>query len=524
MEDPPGNTNLQTFTPAPPHPDELIQQTLDGGVSWFQIIQILLVSSTRVFDGQQTFIPVFVEAIPEWHCKLKTGGAPCSSDTRDICRNDPSSWDWKAASASSSIISEWNLQCKNPILMGLGASSFFAGCLLGGLLFPPLSDTKVGRRHILFISSLSMSVASLTTISATSIWSYSGIRFLTGLCRSSIGSCAIVLVTEKIGSKWKPAAVMVCYLCFSIGILTLPAIAYYASNHHNSSSWRELYKWTSIPGIACNMIAYLLVAESPEWLLSKGRGAEALVALKQLAPWIDDETTNYVSISAHNTATSTTSADIKTSFTNYFSSLRLLFGLKHNLRRIIPIIVLAFGIGLVYFGIPLGVGNLGFDTYVGTVLNAVIEIPAFVIALYLTMRGGKEYYYSRRGSLAGFCMASGAMSVTCTFVPAGSGRLGVELGAFVMGCVACNVMAICTTQLFQVKVRNTAVGVMWEAMTLAGVLAPVFVKLGKQQANGFLSYGIFGIVIMVCGLFASMLPSEEVVTAGARATSSPSQL
>uniref|UniRef100_A0A7N0TS75 Major facilitator superfamily (MFS) profile domain-containing protein n=1 Tax=Kalanchoe fedtschenkoi TaxID=63787 RepID=A0A7N0TS75_KALFE len=477
----------------------LIEHSLSsGGVSLSQVFQTILVALARVFDAQQSFISIFTDANPQWHCVAGPHHQQqhCNSDA-DICKLDHGSWAW-TGTKSKTIISDWSLECSSAVIMSLPASAFFVGCLIGGLIFPTLSDTKLGRRNLLLLSCSTMSAFSLITISSTNIWVYTLIRFLTGLGRSSIGPCVVVLVSEKVGQRWRGRVVMFSYLCFSVGFLTLAGIAYANRDQH----WRLLYLWTSVPGVAYSVVAYFLVMESPAWLLIKGRGAEAHSVLQRLAPWNDYTNEVYKLIIEHPNSSSNNDA-LASAFRSYFSSMRLLFSSKWNLRRIIPIILIASGIGVVYFGIPLGVGNLGFDIYLSSVLNALIEIPSFVITIFLVER------YSRRGSLLLFCTVSGGLSVGCAMISevAAWVRVVVEMGAFVTGCVACNVVSIYTTELFPVKVRNTAVAVMWEAIMLGAVLAPVFVKLGKQHI--FLSYGVFGVVIVTFGLFAVVLPETK---------------
>ncbi|KAJ6408334.1 hypothetical protein OIU84_011614 [Salix udensis] len=48
-----------------------------------------------------------------------------------------------------------------------------------------------------------MSIASLITFFSTNVWIYYAFRFLSGLGSASAGASALVLCTEKVGSKWR---------------------------------------------------------------------------------------------------------------------------------------------------------------------------------------------------------------------------------------------------------------------------------------------------------------------------------
>ena len=101
--------------------DETIEQII-GGFGWSQFLQALLVSVPTLIDAQQTFVSIFADAHPKWHCNLNTTCSPKSN----ICQLPKSGWSW-VDSSHKTIISEWGLECASSIIMGLPASSFFIG-------------------------------------------------------------------------------------------------------------------------------------------------------------------------------------------------------------------------------------------------------------------------------------------------------------------------------------------------------------------------------------------------------------
>ena len=46
-----------------------------------------------------------------------------------------------------------------------------------------------------------------------------------------------------------------------------------------------------------------------------------------------------------------------------------------------------------------------------------------------------------------------------------------------------------------------------QALVFGGVFCPVIVEIGR--GNGYLSYGVFGVVIISCGLFVGCLPETK---------------
>ena len=69
--------------------------------------------------------------------------------------------------------------------------------------------------------------------------------------------------------------------------------------------------------------------------------------------------------------------------------------------------VIGFGVGMVYYGMPLGLGNLSFNLYLGVIFNALSEIPSSLFTILLI---GK---LNRKFSVLAFTMISGIVSVMC---------------------------------------------------------------------------------------------------------------
>ena len=159
----PNSVKSESTDPPPlekhhPSLDSTIERCI-GDFGWTQFLQALLVSSARTFDAQQTFITVFTDAHPTWHCTSHQ--LDCNS-VSNICNLPKNSWAWDLP-AYTSIISQWNLECVLSIITGLPASSFFIGCLVGGLVLATLADSSLGRKNILSLSCLTMSLSSLLT-------------------------------------------------------------------------------------------------------------------------------------------------------------------------------------------------------------------------------------------------------------------------------------------------------------------------------------------------------------------------
>ncbi|KAK9266670.1 hypothetical protein L1049_005506 [Liquidambar formosana] len=476
-----------------PSLDSTIERCI-GDFGWTQFLQASLVSFAWVFDAQQTFISVFTDAEPTWHC-TRLGDESCNS-VSNICHLPKNSWAWDWP-IHTSIVSEWALECSGALITGLPASSFFMGCLAGGLVLATLADSSLGRKNMLFLSCLLMSIAGILTVFSTNIWIYSALRFVTGFGRGTIGTCALVLSTELVGKRWRGQVGVMGFFCFTLGFLSLPAIAYL----NRGSSWRNIYLWTSIPTIFYCLLVHLLVRESPRWLFVQGRKEDALATLKS----ISNSTCHSDSGSGGGLSYSFSGVSIGQEAWNddIYSAIKILLEKRWALRRLSAVMMTGFGIGIVYYGMPLGLGNLSFNLYLSVTLNALSELPASLVTFFLIGR------LNRRSAILVFSILSAVCSIMCVVMGnVWTGlQIGLELVSFFSACTAFNVLLIYTIELFPTCVRNSAVSMLRQALVLGGVFSPVLVAAGRKK--GFLTYGVFGIVIGFCGLFVAFLPETK---------------
>ncbi|KAK3232374.1 hypothetical protein Dsin_004255 [Dipteronia sinensis] len=134
--------------------EELIEQNLKG-FGWAMFFQAILIGLPSVFDSQQSFISIYTDAIPTWHC-INNGSTVCNSKRfADICKLPTSDLVWDEI-PSKTIVSEWGLQCSSVFLRGLPASSHYAGTMLGVFLLASLADSWLGLKKLLLFSCLTI--------------------------------------------------------------------------------------------------------------------------------------------------------------------------------------------------------------------------------------------------------------------------------------------------------------------------------------------------------------------------------
>ncbi|CAH9135159.1 unnamed protein product [Cuscuta epithymum] len=480
--------------------DDTIERCI-GKFGWAQFLQVILASLAWAFDAQQTFITVFTDRVPTWHCDTSYASSQCSHDgmqVAEVCALPKDAWAWDTP-AHASVVSEWSLECAGPFVTGLPATSFFFGCLVGGLLLSTFADSSFGRKKMLAFSCLLMNVASILTVTSTNVWAYSFWKFLTGFARATIGTCALVLSTEIVGRRWRGQVGIMGFVCFSLGFLSLPAIAYLNSE----SSWRYLYLWTGIPGIIHSLLVFLFVHESPRWLYVRGLTKDFVQTIRNIAP---PDTRNLITCSFFGSfiedhGLTPDLHDDNQNHMDLYSALKVLLNKRWAVRRLLAIMCAAFGFGMVYYGIPLCAGEMPFSIYLSTALNALSELPASLITSLMIDKLRRRTSVLCMGFLCCVCSFGCAMLAgdTLKFL-----QIGLELVAFFSGCTGFGVVLIYTLDLFPTCVRNSAMAIVRQAMMLGAAISPLFVGLGRT--NRYYSYGVFGLTTGMCCLFVIPLP------------------
>lgn len=292
------------------------------------------------------------------------------------------------------------------------------------------------------------------------------------------------------------------FLCFTLGFLSLPAIAYV----NKDSSWRSLYLWTSVPGILYCAMLFFFVSESPKWLFTQGRKEEAVATLERFGEANDNMSSLnlYLSFPIPLVEDEENSNSNSKAAVDVFASIRNLFKTRWALRRVMTLMVLGVGAGMIYYGMPLGVGSLGFNTYVSVTINALSEIPSLALTFFIIGS------CNRRTTLLLFSLISGIGSIMCVVVSFKwkALQIGFELLSFFCGNTAFSVLMIYTLELFPTSVRNSATSMVRQASVLGATISPMLISAGRNN-NGVLSYGVFGVMIMVSGLFVLYLPETR---------------
>ncbi|MEQ2238469.1 hypothetical protein ILYODFUR_033396 [Ilyodon furcidens] len=168
-------------------------------------------------------------------------------------------------------------------------------------------------------------------------------------------------------------------------------------------------------------------------------------------------------------------------------------------KRAIILFYIWFVNVLVYYGLSLGVSQLGTDLYLTQFVFGLVEIPARTLVLIVLP-------FTRRFTLSGFLAIGGLACLMMLAVPAD--HPNVFTGLAMVGkfgiTASFAVIYVYTAEIFPTVVRQTGIGVSSMFARMGGVLAPIINMLHNHSPATPLI--IFGTSPLLGAVLALALP------------------
>jgi MFS transporter, putative metabolite:H+ symporter len=178
------------------------------------------------------------------------------------------------AFAMPELVSEWKL---TPTEVGMIISAGYIGQLFGAVLFGSLAE-RIGRLKTLFITIIlfvSMDIACLFAWSGAAMMAF---RFFQGVGTGGEVPVASAYINEFIGAEKRGRFFLLYEVIFPIGLMFAGMIGFFLVPVYG---WKAMFIVGLIPSVLTIPLR-LFMPESPRWLASKGRLAEANAVVKLL--------------------------------------------------------------------------------------------------------------------------------------------------------------------------------------------------------------------------------------------------
>jgi MFS transporter, putative metabolite transport protein len=162
---------------------------------------------------------------------------------------------------------------------GLIGSASLVGMFVGGLVFGHVTD-RVGRQKVYLADIAAFIVLSVLQFFVNEPWQLVALRFGMGIAIGADFAIAGTIASEFAPQKARGPLLVVLVTMWSVGAASAYVVGW-AMVSGGTDMWRWMLASSAIPA-ALILLLRIGTPESPRWLLSKGRVAEARAVVKQM--------------------------------------------------------------------------------------------------------------------------------------------------------------------------------------------------------------------------------------------------
>uniref|UniRef100_A0A2D4HCG0 Major facilitator superfamily (MFS) profile domain-containing protein n=1 Tax=Micrurus lemniscatus lemniscatus TaxID=129467 RepID=A0A2D4HCG0_MICLE len=299
---------------------------------------------------------------------------------------------------------------------------------------------------------------------------------------------SFVLTQEYVGKSFWALTGSLTNLTFAFGIAVYALLGYYIRD------WRLLAFVSNSPGVFFFLLSFML-PESPRWLYSHGRTAEAEHVLQ------------YMALHNGKDRLVVKLKPCKGAIRKDDSTPGVLNLVTHPILRWRTVILMYiwYVCSFVYYGLTLNAGELGGNLYLNVALSGLVEVPAFPLCMFFI----EKSWLGRRKSSAAFLIFAGLACVFTMYLTENNRRFFfspriLALYGKLTVSAAFNIVYIYTSELYPTVVRNAGLGVCSMICRFGGILAPFVPSL--KSLGPSVPFGVFGISGLSAGFLTLLLP------------------
>ncbi|CAH0596531.1 unnamed protein product [Chrysodeixis includens] len=396
-------------------------------------------------------------------------------------------YEYDTSPFDNTIVSEWDLVCERRWLASFTQMMLQAGILVGSVIFGFFSD-RYGRKITFLVAITTVVIFGMAVPFSPSYTVFTILRTLVGVATSGTMVVSFVIVMEAVGARYREVAGCLYQLPFVIGHISMTLFAFYFR------SWNSYLLAMAVPTLV--YLGYFLVlSESPRWLVSVGRVDDATRVVTRAAK-MNKLPTEKIKETLTQLSQELQANSDKPKL-NYSAIFRRGLLLKTACCCFIWLVT-----GVSYFGFNQYVSQTSPDPFISVALAGVIQIPSNIGAIWLIKILG------RRFTLSSFSILGGVFVIILHFVPQVFAAT-LTLGTLGVSCAAicASTMYIYTSELYPTVVRNMGIGACSTAMRVGSMVAP-FIS-NTSVTIPWLPTAVFGLAPIAAGLVCLLLPETK---------------
>lgn len=386
----------------------------------------------------------------------------------------------------AALASQWDLtKAESGWIASVGFIGMALGASLGGLL-----ADRFGRRQVFAITLLVYGLATGASALAGGLAALLALRFLVGLGLGAELPVASTYVSEFAPARIRGRLIVILEAFWALGWTAAALIGYFVIPL-SDDGWRWAFALGAIPALYAIAVRWGL-PESPRWLASRGRLAEAerIVSRFESDADVASRPTRHSEPQSRPIAI-TVGARLSTLWSGEF---RL---------RTISIWLVWFCVNFAYYGafiwIPSILVDAGYDlvrSFGFTLVITLAQLPGYAVAAWLIEVWG------RRATLSVFLIGSAVSAVLFGNASGEAAIIGSGMALSFFNLGAWGALYAVTPEIYPTSLRATGAG--WAAGVgrIASIAAPLLVPVLLIAGGASLLFAVFAAFFVIAAAAA----------------------
>ncbi len=396
--------------------------------------------------------------------------------------------------------------------MGLITSIGFVGMAIGASLGGLLAD-RFGRRQVFAVTLLIYGIATGASALVGGIAALLVLRFFVGLGLGAELPVASTYVSEFAPARIRGRLIVILEAFWAVGWTASALIGYFIVPA-SENGWRWAFAIGAIPAVYALIVRWGL-PESPRWLASRGRHAEAARVIQDFAeskplrfasrastPADTIEQPSQPSPPPHDQADTSSAAGSAPLATSAGKRLAALWSSEFRVRTA-SLWLVWFCVNFAYYGafiwIPSILVDAGFPlvrSFAFTLIITLAQLPGYAVAAWLIEVWGRKL------TLSVFLVGSAVSAIMFGTVHTEAAIIasGMALSFFNLG--AWGALYAVTPEIYPTSLRATGAG--WAAGIgrIASIIAPLIVPVLLLAGGAGLTFTVFAVFFVVAAAAA----------------------